>query len=214
MLSSDTFLTKQWTYILLMKLNCPLILASASPRRKALLQQLGLEFSVQKSNADESFNPMAPPETIVQELAQKKADIIASGFPRSLTLAADTIVVLDHKILGKPTDREDAIRMLTSLSNRQHVVYTGIALSHPQSHRKVTGYESTKVNFAPLTPAEIESYVSTGSPMDKAGSYGIQDDQGALYVSGIVGDYYNVVGLPIHLMYTILKKNFDDLLTY
>ena len=197
-----------------MKLNCPLILASASPRRRTLLSQLGLEFSVHISFVDEFFNVEDPPERIVQGLAQKKADAIAPRFPDSLTLAADTIVVFQHKILGKPSTKDDAIRMLKTLRDNQHVVYTGLALQHPQSNRKITTHASTQVTFGPMTIEEIESYVSTGSPMDKAGAYGIQDDQGALYISGINGDYYNVVGLPIHTMYRALKTNFDDLLMH
>lgn len=197
-----------------MKLGCPIILASGSPRRRLLLEQLGLEFTIHVSDVDESFNPEDPPEHIVQELAQKKADVIAPRFHDSLTIAADTIVVLDKKILGKPVDRDDATQMLAALSGRKHDVYTGIALQHPASNRKVTSYASTRVRFAEMTRQEIESYVSSGSPMDKAGSYGIQDDQGALYISGIEGDYYNVVGLPIYTLYSVLKESFDDLLTY
>ena len=197
-----------------MKLNCSFILASGSPRRRDLLHQLGLKFEVHVSDVDESFNPQHSPETIVQALAEKKGSAIAPRFPDSLTLAADTIVVLDGHILGKPVDREHAITMLNQLSDRQHTVYTGISLQHPSSNRSVNAYASTQVTFAAMNHKEIESYVSTGSPMDKAGSYGIQDDQGALYISDIKGDYYTVVGLPIHTMYNVIKSNFDDLLIF
>lgn len=197
-----------------MKLGCPIILASGSPRRRVLLKQLGLDFNVHVSDVDESFSPEDPPEHIVQELAQKKADVIAPRFRDALTIAADTIVVLNGNVLGKPTNRQHAIDMLKALSGKQHAVYTGIALHHPESDRRITAYAETKVTFASMTTQEIESYVATGSPMDKAGSYGIQDDQGALYVSSIDGDYYNVVGLPLHTFYTVLKESFDDLLIY
>ena len=197
-----------------MKLNCSFILASGSPRRRSLLNQLGLHFDIHVSDVDESFDPDELPEVIVQTLAQKKSNAIAPRFPNSLTLAADTIVVLNGKILGKPVDQQDAINMLNQLSGKQHTVYTGISLQHPITQRIVNAFASTRVTFAPMTSREIESYVSTGSPMDKAGSYGIQDDQGALYITSIQGDYYNVVGLPIHTMYTVLKSNFDDLLIF
>ena len=195
-----------------MQLKCPLILASASPRRKVLLEQLGLSFKIHASDVDEQFNPEEPPETIVQYLADKKCKAISPSYPQSLTLAADTIVVLEGKILGKPTDSEEARNMLSSLSNNQHQVLTGIALSHPESSRHLTTYEKTLVTFDSLSDQEITSYINTGSPFDKAGSYGIQDDQGALYISHIQGDYYNVVGLPLHRLYQSLKTHFQDLL--
>ena len=195
-----------------MKLNCPFILASGSPRRRLLLEKLGLEFEIHVSDVDESFDPEDPPEVIVQMLSQKKCNAVAPQFPNSLTLAADTIVVLDGKILGKPKDSNEAISTLNQLSDRKHTVFTGISFLHPASNRAIHAYESTEVTFAPMTTEEIDSYVASGSPMDKAGSYGIQDDQGALYISNIQGDYYNVVGLPLHRMYSVLKNNFDDLL--
>ena len=195
-----------------MKINCPLILASGSPRRRLLLNQLGLKFNIHVSDVEETFNPDDKPEIIVQKLAEKKAGAVAPEYPDSLTLAADTIVVLNGEILGKPIDQKDASRMLALLSGKQHYVYTGISLMHPVSKRSVQAFASTKVTFAQMTPQEIESYVSTGSPLDKAGSYGIQDDQGSLYILGVEGDYYNVVGLPLRTLYEALKSNFDDLL--
>ena len=164
------------------------------------------------SDVEESFNPNDKPEIIVQKLAEKKAEAVAPEYPDSLTLAADTIVVLNGEILGKPIDQKDASRMLALLSGKQHYVYTGISLMHPASKRTVQAFASTTVTFAQMTSQEIESYVSTGSPLDKAGSYGIQDDQGSLYILGIEGDYYNVVGLPLRTLYEALKSNFDDLL--
>ena len=213
MLPILTLLTKKSRNNKSMKLNCPLVLASASPRRKKLLEQLGLSFEVQASNVDESFNANDAPQDIVQHLAAKKSRGIDVKFSDCLILSADTIVVLDRQILGKPASKEEACRMLTKLSGKQHEVFTGIALSHPASNRFVTNAAVTRVTFAQLTEKEILSYVATGSPMDKAGAYGIQDDRGALFISSIQGDYYNVVGLPLYTLYSTLKRVFDDLLT-
>ncbi len=197
-----------------MNLKCPLILASASPRRKKLLEQLGLSFTVHASHVDEDAPADAPAEHIVQHLSSKKAAAVAPQFADALTLAADTLVVLDGAILGKPADEDEATRMLKRLSGRQHEVYTGIALHHPATSRYLTAFETTRVTFSSLSEREIAAYVATRSPFDKAGGYGIQDDQGALYVSGIEGDYYNVVGLPLNRLYQMLKVHFSDLLMY
>lgn len=195
-----------------MKFSCPFVLASTSPRRKQLLEQLGLTFDRAAPDVDESFLPSLPPPAIVESLAERKAAAIAHRFPEALVLAADTIVVLDGEILNKPATTDEAIDMLGRLSGRAHVVYSGIALAHPPSGRHIVSHEATRVTFATLDQHEIEAYVATGSPMDKAGGYGIQDDRGALFVSGIEGDYYTVVGLPLHRLYTVLKSNFADLL--
>lgn len=195
-----------------MKFTCPFILASGSPRRKALLEQLGLQFEIKVSDADESFEPFWTPPQIVEVLAKRKAQTIASTSPDALTLAADTVVSLNGQILNKPTNDAEAVEMLRSLSGNRHTVYSGIALAHPSTQRMVSVAESTDVIFAPLTEAEIQSYVATGSPRDKAGAYGIQDDRGALYISRIEGDYYNVVGLPLHRLYKMVVTHFDDLL--
>jgi septum formation protein len=195
-----------------MKFSCPFVLASTSPRRKQLLEQLGLTFDQAAPDVDESFQPSLSPPAIVENLAERKAAVISYRFPEALVLAADTIVVLDDEILNKPATPDEAIRMLGRLSGRTHVVYSGIALAHAPSGRHVVTHEATRVSFATLNEREIAAYVATGSPMDKAGAYGIQDDRGALFVSGIEGDYYTVVGLPLHRFYTVLKTTFADLL--
>ncbi|HCR49778.1 MAG TPA: septum formation protein Maf, partial [Bacteroidetes bacterium] len=132
-------------------------------------------------------------------------------FPESLILAADTIVVLDEVILGKPKDPEEAFQMLKMLSGRSNTVFTGICLAQGISKRMVTAVEQSEVFFYPMSDIEIRRYVASGSPMDKAGAYGIQDDWGALFIERIEGDYYNVMGLPLHLLYKTLKLNFADL---
>lgn len=173
---------------------------------------LGIDFDVHASNIEEHVPENVSPSALVRSLAAEKADAVAKVRPESLVLGADTIVVLGGQILGKPDDAAEARAMLRSLSGATHTVYSGIALSHRSSRRTVTAMEATAVTFASLTDEEIESYVETGSPMDKAGAYGIQDDRGALYVQRIDGDYYNVVGLPLHRLYRTLTSEFTDLL--
>ncbi|MBI3259597.1 MAG: septum formation inhibitor Maf [Ignavibacteriae bacterium] len=188
----------------MISLRFPLILASASPRRSHLLRQIGLEFSVHPSEVDESFFSVteADPSHYVQLLAETKALNVASKLTEpSIVLGADTIVVLDGLILGKPTDREDAMRMLKGLSGRTHTVYTGIALVDSSSEHTSVATAQTEVTFRDLDEEEIIGYIAGGSPMDKAGAYGIQDDYGAVFVSHIVGCYYNIVGLPLELLY-------------
>jgi septum formation protein len=195
-----------------MKLRVPLILASRSPRRRKLLAQLGLDFEVHPSDLDENATNHRLPEQLVEQLALEKARAVAARFPEALTLGADTIVVLDGDVLNKPADEAEARAMLRRLSGRTHTVYTGVALVHPASQREVVDYEATEVTFAPLTDAEIDAYVATGSPLDKAGAYGIQDDYGAVFIRRIEGDYYNVVGLPLHRLYRMLRNHFADLI--
>lgn len=195
-----------------MLLLTELILASQSPRRRTLLEQLGLTFRVVVSHTDETPRSGENPEMMVQRLALEKAETVATGFTEALTLAADTVVVHRGDVLGKPADAEAAAAMLRTLSGATHTVYTGIALVHPATERRSTAVEATQVTFGALSDAEIYAYVAGGSPMDKAGSYGIQDDYGAVFVSQIHGDYYNVVGLPLHRLYRLLHDQFADLL--
>ena len=195
-----------------MRLETRLILASRSPRRRRLLEQIGLDFDVSVSDVSEEFADGTPPADAAEMLALRKADDVAKLHPGAITLGADTIVVLDDAILGKPRDEREARAMLRRLSGRTHTVFTGVALVHPESERSATGVEATAVTFATMDSDEIEAYVATGSPMDKAGGYGIQDDRGALFVQRIDGDYYNVVGLPLHRLYRMLRETYSDLL--
>lgn len=193
-----------------MKLKKPFVLASASPRRRRLLERIGMQFDVDVSDIHEHIPGAARPAEVVEHLALRKARDVAARHPDALTLGADTIVVLDGEILGKPSDAVEAAQMLRRLSNNAHVVFTGIALV--SSDHTVTAHETTRVTFTDMTDAEIDAYVASGSPMDKAGGYGIQDDRGALFVRRIDGDYYNVVGLPLQLFYRMMKAHFADLL--
>jgi len=195
-----------------MKFTIPFILASASPRRIQLLTSMGYSFTSIPANINEASRAGESPMDLAERLAAEKAGAVSASHPDSLILGADTIVVLDSRVLGKPSDEEDAVVMLQSLSGRTHEVITGISMQLGAAQRRVTTSETTQVTFAPLSNTEIERYASTGSPLDKAGAYGIQDDHGAYFVSGISGDYYTVMGLPLHLLYQNLHSHFGDLI--
>lgn len=195
-----------------MHLRIPLILASASPRRRHLLQTLGLQFEVIPSYAEEHAPDGLPPEALVQQLAMEKAGVVAANHPDALTLGADTIVVLDGEVLGKPADAAEARAMLRRLSGRAHTVFTGLALLYPAADLRQTTFEATEVTFGALTDGEIDAYVATGAPLDKAGAYGIQEDYGALFVERIEGDFYTVMGLPLHRLYRLLQAELPDLI--
>lgn len=171
-----------------------------------------MSFEVSISDVSEDIPDEIAPAAAAEMLALRKAEDVARRHPEAIILGADTIVVVDGEILGKPGDANEATAMLRRLSGRSHTVHTGIALVHPQSGRSVQASEATEVTFGPMDSDEIAAYVTSGSPMDKAGAYGIQDDRGALFVERIEGDYYNVVGLPLHRMYRILRESFSDLL--
>lgn len=178
-----------------------IVLASQSPRRKALLEQIGMtDFLVLPARGEEDMSAHATPGALCEALARAKAQEVAAKRPQEdLILAADTIVVLDDtaqwpQVLGKPKDVAQAAEMLHLLSGRTHQVYTGLALL--QGDRLLLDHEVTQVRFRALTDEEIQAYIATGEPMDKAGAYGIQG-KGALLVEGIQGDYCNVVGLPL-----------------
>ncbi len=185
------------------------ILGSASPRRRELLAQIGINFDVLVSGGEERYTSTEP-EEIVKELALAKAENVSAVLEEKascLVIGADTIVVLDGEILGKPKDEEDAFRMLKSLQGRAHQVYTGTALLDydTEGMKNVTRHaERTEVFVHAMTDAEIRQYISTGEPMDKAGGYGIQG-RFAAYIDRIEGDYYNVVGLPVAYLYQQLK---------
>jgi septum formation protein len=197
-----------------MQISAKLILASQSPRRRALLDQLDMSYTVRVSPADERVEKGLAAEDVVRRLAHRKATPVAAEHPTALTLAADTVVAYDGEILNKPRDEDHAAEMLRRLSGTTHRVYTGIALLHPASDREAIGYETTHVRLADLTDDEIDRYVATGSPMDKAGGYGIQDHTAPVFIEGIDGDYYNVVGLPLRRFYRLLRASFDDLLLF
>jgi len=183
-----------------------IVLGSASPRRKKLLQELGFELTIDPSNVEEVFDESIEPSLMASTLAQKKAMDVASRHPNNIVLGADTIVVVDGLMLAKPIDADDAKAMLRILSGRSHYVWTAVSLVRLSTQQYVHFAECTEVRFAPLNNTEIDAYVAGGSPLDKAGAYGIQDDWGAVFISGIVGDYYNVVGLPLHALYTRLPE--------
>lgn len=192
-----------------------IVLASGSPRRSSILKQLGFSFTVDPSTEDEIVEPGQPPEQIATGLAYMKGTSVAARHPDSLLIAADTIVVLENEIIGKPSGIEDAKKMLQQLSGKSHLVYTGTVLLKTSSDCKIikenTFCEKTIVTFSKLSQFEIDRYVEISTPLDKAGSYGIQDDLGCLFVEKIDGDYYNVVGFPVNSFYHQLKSFEPDL---
>lgn len=192
-----------------MRITKRFVLASQSPRRRILLEHVGLTPDVVPADIDET-SAESDASRLVLSLARMKANAVAKRMPDALVLGADTSVSIDGVLLGKPEDPEDARRMLRTLSGRTHAVHTGISLVEERTGRSAHGVERTEVTFARLSEAEIDAYVATGSPFDKAGAYGIQDDRGAFFVSSIHGDYYNVVGLPLRKLYELLTTVFPD----
>ena len=179
-----------------------LVLASQSPRRRELLERAGIAHVVRAADIDESVLAGESPQASVRRRAARKAMTVARGEGETV-LAADTTVVLDGEILGKPEDAADAVRMLTALAGRGHEVITGICLRHGQ--QLIIDASVTRVEFGPMTEAEIAAYVATGEPMDKAGAYGIQG-RASRYVTSIEGCFFNVVGLPVSLVGRYLTK--------
>lgn len=178
-----------------------LILASGSPRRSEILNSVGWEFTKHVPDIDESVIEGEPPEDYVRRLAKTKAEAIAVSFPGEIVLGADTTVVIEGQIIGKPTDLEDARRMLKMLSGNWHEVLTGIAVV--RNGETFTGLQRTRVKFAEMSEAEIDFLVEKGDPLDKAGAYAVQA-QAALFIEKIEGDYWNVVGLPVRLVYEMI----------
>jgi septum formation protein len=179
-----------------------LILASASPRRRDLLTQAGLRFDVLPSHIDESRHPNESPTAYVQRLALEKAQAIHTLHPKATVLGADTTVVVDQKILNKPTDLAAAERMLRQLSNRVHEVHTGIAVVTAAAH--LTHVETTSVFFSPIPDADLAHYLTTRDSLDKAGAYGIQG-YAARWIPRIEGDFFNVMGLPLAATIRLLR---------
>lgn len=180
----------------------PLILASSSPRRQELLQLLQIPFESIAADVNEDVSEQLKARKVVEQLAVRKAVAVAKLYPTHWVIGSDTIVVLADKILGKPVDRADAKAMLTALSGQTHEVYTGVAIVSGKRQRVFV--ETTKVTFWELSEAEIEAYLDSGEPFDKAGSYGIQG-YGSLFVQQIAGDYFSVVGLPVSRLARELK---------
>ena len=188
-----------------------IILASASPRRKELLSQIGVTFEIIKAEKEEHITSSIPTE-VVKELSMQKAKEVAAKCDSSIIIGADTIVAMEGQILGKPKDRADAMRMLCLLQGKKHQVITGVTVLLG-STKTLSFAEVTDVSLYPMTDAQIERYIATKEPMDKAGAYGIQG-RFAAYVRGIEGDYNNVVGLPIGRLYQEVLFAGIDLLDY
>lgn len=179
-----------------------MILASASPRRAEILTAVGWEFEKQTTDIDESVFEGEPAENYVQRLAAEKARVIAEKNADALVLGADTTVVIDEKIIGKPKDFDEAGEMIKILSGNWHEVLTGVAIV--RNSETLVDFQRTSVKFAEMTEAEIEFLVQKGKPLDKAGAYAVQE-QAALFIEKIEGDYWNVVGLPVNMVYSLVK---------
>ena len=188
-------------------LSAKYILASKSPRRKYLLKQIGFNFKVVDSKAEEVTEKNANKSVKIN--SQRKSRVIASKYKDRIIIGADTVVYLNGKILNKPKDLNEAKRYLKMLSGNKHVVYTGVSVINNVTGKEEYGYEKTVVEFRKLTNEEINYYVENYKPLDKAGAYGIQDDFGCLFINKITGDYYNVVGLPLVKLYKLITKTFN-----
>jgi len=185
-----------------------LVLASASPRRQELLRNAGIAFVTQPADIPEDLLPDESPQAYAERLARQKARTVFAQRPNDLVLGADTVVVVDEEILGKPVNRADAARMLRLLSGKRHRVTTGVCLISPcgeQPPSEDTRSETTLVTVNELTEDEIQAYIATGEPMDKAGAYAIQG-MASRWIPRIEGDYFNVVGLPVALLWQMLRK--------
>jgi len=195
--------------------DCRVVLASGSPRRRDLLNLIGIEHEVRPANIDETMRLREAPRRHAERLAREKASAVAMRDPDLITIGADTVVVINRKVLGKPADADDAARMLRMLSGREHTVITAVAVSRGRKLR--SAIEEVRVKFRRLRDDEIEAYVATGEPMDKAGAYGIQG-YGATIVERIEGDYFAVMGLPLMRLVGLMRDvgvryRFGDLTT-
>lgn len=182
----------------------PIVLASASPRRQELLANLGLHFEVKISDVDESLDEQIPPAQQVEQLAERKARAVAAQLKQGLVIGADTLVTLNNQVLGKPKDRQEAIEMIKQLQGRSHEVYTGLAVIDAATDKAVITHQATAVRFKSLTMEQIERYVDTGEPYDKAGAYAVQG-KASVFIDSIRGCYFNVVGLPVAKLADVLK---------
>ncbi len=195
--------------------GCRVVLASASPRRRDLLNLIGIAHEVRPANIDETMRPRESPRRYAERLAREKASATATRDPDLITIGADTVVVIDRKVLGKPADTADAARMLRMLSGREHTVITAVAVSRGRKLRSAV--EEVRVKFRRLRDDEIDEYIAMGEPMDKAGAYGIQG-YGATIVERIEGDYFAVMGLPLVRLVGLMRDvgvryQFGDLAT-
>ena len=184
-----------------------IILASASPRRRELLAQIGLDFTVLPASGEEKITKQIPSE-VVEELSGRKAEAVAEQIPDGIIIGADTVVCQDGEIMGKPKDEADALRMLRQLQGEMHSVFTGVTLIVKENGSvisKQTFSQETRVYLYAMTDEEIQDYIATGEPMDKAGAYGAQG-RGAVFVRGIDGDFFNVMGLPLCRLDSMLKE--------
>ncbi|MDD2346479.1 MAG: Maf family protein [Bacteroidales bacterium] len=181
-----------------------LVLGSASPRRKEMLSQMGFEFEIRISNAEEIYNPENSPEEIVKQLSLQKSKDISLLSQNELLITADTIVVLNQEILGKPKDYTEAFQMIQKLSDNEHQVFTGVCLRTEQ--KIITDFAVTSVLFKPIAVDEIDYYIMNYQPYDKAGAYGIQEWLGFHKIQEIKGSYFNVVGLPCTLISEMMKS--------
>lgn len=182
-----------------------IILASASPRRKDLLEKIGLKFKIVKSDCKETIDMNLNPHSLAQKLSLEKARIVAKKYKSAIIIAADTLVILDNRIIGKPKDKKDARETLKLLSNRVHSIITGFTIIDSSSGKSVSKSEETKVFMKKITDREIDSYIKTGEPFGKAGSYAIQE-KGSMFIEKIEGDFFNAVGLPIYSLIKALKN--------
>ena len=187
-----------------------LILASKSPRRVEILKNIGAEFEIIPANADESVEDGMKPSDAVMEISKRKALCILEKYTDAFIISADTVVVSEGEIIGKPKDKDHAFKILKGLSGKKHSVLTGFTLC--TKDKLYCSYVSTDVDFRELTDKEILDYIESGEPMDKAGAYGIQE-KGSVFVTGICGDYFNVMGLPVCEINKVAKKEFNIELT-
>ncbi len=182
-----------------------IILASSSPRRKELLEKAGLCFEVDAGNCPENLSSELEPHQLAMQISLEKAQSVAGKYPDAVIIGADTFGVLDGRIIGKPGTAEEARAMLKSIGGKCHLVITGYSIIDTACGKSVSGTVETRVYIKELTPEEIDAYVKTGEPLDKAGAYAIQG-LGALFVEKIEGDYFNVVGLPVYALMNALKE--------
>jgi len=187
-----------------MNFNRPLILASSSPRRQYLMREAGFIFEVEKPDVDESFPDTFPVDQVARYLAVKKAEFFRKSIHHEVVITADTVVILNNTIMNKPADTEEAIQMLTMLSGKTHLVMTGVCILSAEKEESFD--DTTEVTFKTLTSQEIKFYVENYKPFDKAGAYGAQDWIGMVAIEKIIGSYFNVMGLPIHRVYTELQN--------